>query len=83
MGLQEKQASPVDLGSLDLRGVHARIEYPEGEPTMVVCDGDSEIEFSSGMGGSWRDAVHGAQELAAVALAFADELRRRGRPVPG
>ncbi|MER7279030.1 hypothetical protein ABT369_31785 [Dactylosporangium sp. NPDC000244] len=71
-------AEPVRIGSLDVRGARARIEFVDDDVVMFVHDGDSEIEFSSGLGGTWRDAIAGAHEIAAVALMFAEELGRRG-----
>lgn len=71
-------AAPTDLGSLDVRGLRARVEYLDGDPVLLVDDGDVEIEFSSGMGGTWDQAITGAERLAATAAAYAVELRRRG-----
>ena len=90
MPLDETASRSVDdhevtsLGFLDLRAASARLEYHDGDPTLFVSGGDSEIEFTSGLGGAWSDAITGAHELAAVALSFADALRahRPKRSVP-
>jgi hypothetical protein len=58
----------VGLGSLDLRGVKAQVEYIDGEPSMIVSDGDVEIELWSGIGGTWEQAIVGAEQVASVAL---------------
>lgn len=70
-------SEPVRIGSLDVRGARARIEFIDEDVVMFVHDGDVEIEFSSGLGGAWRDAIAGAHEIAVVALMFAEELGRR------
>jgi hypothetical protein len=70
-------AERAPLGSLDLRGLRARVEDVDGDPVLLVDDGDVEIEFSSGIGGTWDQAIAGAERLAATAAAYAAELRRR------
>src|SRR5688572_23206616 len=52
------------LGSLDLRGLRAQIVETDGDLIMVVDDGDVQVEFDSGMSGSWEQAILGAQRLA-------------------
>jgi hypothetical protein len=69
---------PTHLGSLDVRGLRARVEDVDGEPVLLIDDGDVEIEFSSGMGGTWDQAIAGAERLAGTVAAYAAELRRRG-----
>ena len=69
---------PTHLGSVDVRGLRAHVEDIDGDPVLLVDDGDVEIEFSSGMGGTWDQAIAGAERLAATVAAFAAELRRRG-----
>ncbi len=73
-------ANVIHLGSIDLRGVTARLEFPEGEPTMVVADGDCQVEFVSGMGKKSQAAINGAREIASVALAMIEELSRKPHP---
>lgn len=68
----------VHLGSLDLRGVRARVECVDDDLVLLVDDGDVEVEFSSGMSGRWEQAIAGTEQLAATAAAYAQELRRRG-----
>jgi len=66
--------------TLDLRAVRAFITEDEGDLIMLVDDGDVQIEFSSGLCGSWDQAIVGAQRVASTALEFAAALRR-DRPV--
>ena len=63
--------------TLDLRAIRARLEETEGDLIMLVDDGDFQVEFGSGLCGTWEQAILGAQRVASVALAFAEELRRR------
>jgi hypothetical protein len=74
----EEELSPVV--SLDLRGINAVITEDEGDPILLIDDGDVQIEFMSGMNGNWQDAIRGAQRVASASLEFAAVLRRR--PVP-
>ncbi|WP_433613053.1 hypothetical protein ACQP2P_03085 [Dactylosporangium sp. CA-139114] len=71
----EEELSPVV--SLDLRAITAVITEDEGDPILLIDDGDVQIEFTSGMNGSWDHAIIGAQRVASAALEFAAVLRRR------
>ncbi|WP_433082846.1 hypothetical protein ACQP1P_02940 [Dactylosporangium sp. CA-052675] len=71
----EEELSPIV--SLDLRAITAVITEDEGDPILLIDDGDVQIEFTSGMNGSWDHAVLGAQRVASAALEFAAVLRRR------
>jgi len=64
----------------DLRGIRVSLEEQDGDLIMLVDDGDVQIEFSSGLNGTWDQAIAGAEKVAATAAAFAGELRRR-RPL--
>jgi hypothetical protein len=65
------------VATLDLRGLHITLEEQDGDLAMLVDDGDVLVEFSSGLNGTWDQAIAGAERLAATAAAFATELRRR------
>nr|BFE63678.1 hypothetical protein GCM10020063_082040 [Dactylosporangium thailandense] len=71
----EEELSPIV--SLDLRAITAVITEDEGDPILLIDDGDVQIEFASGMSGSWEHAIIGAQRVASAALEFAAVLRRR------
>ncbi|MER7275772.1 hypothetical protein ABT369_15050 [Dactylosporangium sp. NPDC000244] len=71
----EEELSPIV--SLDLRAITAVITEDEGDPILLIDDGDVQIEFASGMNGSWDHAIIGAQRVASAALEFAAVLRRR------
>ncbi|GAA3275183.1 MULTISPECIES: hypothetical protein [Dactylosporangium] len=62
--------------SLDLRAITTTITNDEGDPILLIDDGDVQVEFSSGMNGDWKDAITGAQRMASAALEFAAVLRR-------
>jgi len=69
-----------DLGpivSIDLRAVRIRIEEIDGDAVLLVDDGEIEVEFGSGLGGTFEQAILGAERLASTALAYAEVLRRR------
>src|SRR4051794_27594057 len=51
----EEELSPSV--TLDLRGIRVRLEEQDGDLIMLVDDGDVQIEFSSGLNGSWDQAV--------------------------
>ena len=72
--------SDDDLGpivSIDLRAVRIRIEEVDGDAVLLVDDGEIEVEFGSGLGGTFEQAILGAERLASTALAYAEVLRRR------
>jgi hypothetical protein len=69
-----------DLGpivSIDLRAVRVRIEEIDGDAVLLVDDGEIEVEFGSGLGGTFEQAIFGAERLASTALAYAEALRGR------
>jgi hypothetical protein len=72
---EDEELSPIV--TLDLRTIRIRLEELDGDLTMLVDDGDVEVEFSSGTCGTWEEAIVGAQRLASTALAFAEALRTR------
>jgi hypothetical protein len=74
MATEEEELSPVV--TLDLRAINAYITEDEGDLIMLVDDGDVQIEFGSGLCGSWDQAIVGAQRVASTALEFAAALRR-------
>ena len=61
--------------TIDLRALRVRLEDAEGDLIMLVDDGDVQVEFGSGLAGTWEQAILGAQRLASTALAFAEALR--------
>jgi hypothetical protein len=65
----------IHLGSLDIRGLRARVDTVDGDLSMFVDDGDVEIELSSGLGGTRQQAVDGADQLAQAAHEYAEKLR--------
>lgn len=72
-----RQRAPevIRLGSIDLRGAVARIEHDEGDLIFVIGDEDREVDLTSGLGGSFDEAVQGAERIADVAYKFAAALR--------
>jgi hypothetical protein len=69
-----------DLGpivNIDLRAVRIRMEECDGDLVLLVDDGEIEVEFCSGVGGTFEQAILGAERLAGTALAFAQALRCR------
>jgi hypothetical protein len=69
-----------DLGpvvTVDLRAVRIRMQECEGDLVLLVDDGDVEVEFGSGVGGTFEQAIFGAERLASTALAYAQALRGR------
>ncbi|MFI5906306.1 hypothetical protein [Dactylosporangium sp. NPDC051541] len=66
--------------SLDLRAINATITEDDGDPVLLIDDGDVQIELSSGMNGNWQDAITGSQRVASAALEFAAVLRRKATP---
>jgi hypothetical protein len=76
----EDDEDDEDLGpivTIDLRAVRVRIEECEGDLVLLVDDGDIEVEFGSGIGGTFEQAIFGAERLAGTALAYAHALRDR------
>jgi hypothetical protein len=51
---------------LDLRVLDATIELEEGDLELHVGDGDIAVRFTTGLGGTYTDAVAGAERLAGV-----------------
>lgn len=79
MESEEEPLSPIV--ALDLRFINAVITEDEGDLIMLVDDGDVQIEFTSGMCGTWEQAIVGAQRVASTALEYAASIRRL-RPLP-
>jgi hypothetical protein len=71
----------VSLGSLDLRTLRAQIVVDEGDLVLEVDDGDVQVQFEIGQGGTWEQAILGAERLASVASEFAGTLLAQGRQV--
>jgi hypothetical protein len=63
--------------TIDLRAVRIRIEECDGDIVLLVDDGEIEVEFGSGLGGAFEQAILGAERLASTALAYAQALRGR------
>jgi hypothetical protein len=61
--------------SLDLRAIRTVITEDEGDPILLIDDGDVQIEFSSGLCGTWEQAILGAERIATAAEQFAVALR--------
>jgi hypothetical protein len=78
MPIDEEPLTPAV--TIDLRFLNAVIADDEGDPILLVDDGDVQIEFTSGMCGTWEQAVIGAQRLASTALEYAAVARRRLTP---
>src|SRR4051812_39082872 len=76
-GMQPEEEELSPLASLDLRAITATITEDEGDPILLIDDGDVQIELTSGMNGNWQDAITGSQRIASAALEFAAVLRRR------
>jgi len=74
MDNEPEELSP--LVTLDLRAINAFITEDEGDLIMLVDDGEVQIEFGSGLCGSWDEAIVGAQRVASTAMQFAAALRR-------
>lgn len=74
METEEEPLSPIV--TLDLRAINAYITEDEGDLIMLVDDGDVQIEFGSGLCGSWDQAIIGAQRVASTALEYAAAMRR-------
>ena len=63
--------------TLDLRAIRTVITEDEGDPILLVDDGDVQIEFGSGLCGTWEQAILGAERIATAAEQFAAALRRQ------
>lgn len=61
--------------TLDLRAIRAVITEDEGDPILLIDDGDVQIEFGSGLCGTWEQAILGAERVATAAEQFAATLR--------
>ncbi|GAA1559344.1 hypothetical protein GCM10009827_095450 [Dactylosporangium maewongense] len=68
--------------TLDLRAIRAVLTEDEGDLILLVDDGDVQIEFSSGLCGTWEQAILGAERVATAATDFAAALRRVHAPTP-
>jgi hypothetical protein len=77
---EEDELAPIV--TLDLRAIRTRLEEADGDLIMLVDDGDVQVEFGSGLCGTWEQAILGAQRVASTAMAFAEALRQR-RPGGG
>ncbi|MEV6923623.1 hypothetical protein AB0M46_03770 [Dactylosporangium sp. NPDC051485] len=75
MAVEEEPLSPI--AGIDLRYLNAKITEDEGDLILLIDDGEVQVEFTSGMGGSWQQAIVGAQRMASTALEYAASLRRR------
>jgi hypothetical protein len=73
MSTEREELSPVV--TLDLRAINAVITEDEGDLIMLVDDGDVQVEFGSGLCGSWDQAITGAHRVAATAMEFAEALQ--------
>ncbi|WP_327006589.1 hypothetical protein OHA72_04510 [Dactylosporangium sp. NBC_01737] len=63
--------------TLDLRAIRTVITEDEGDPILLVDDGDVQIEFGSGLCGTWEQAILGAERIASAAEQFAATLRHQ------
>ena len=61
--------------TLDLRAIRTVITEDEGDLILLVDDGDVQIEFGSGLCGTWEQAILGAERVATAAAEFATALR--------
>lgn len=61
--------------TLDLRAIRTVITEDEGDPILLIDDGDVQIEFGSGLSGTWEQAILGAERVATAAEQFAATLR--------
>ena len=74
---------PGPIVTIDLRAVRIRMEESDGDLVLLVDDGDIEVEFGSGVGGTFEQAILGAERLASTALAYSQALRVRRPLRPG
>jgi hypothetical protein len=75
--VSEDDEDLAPIVTLDLRAIRTRLEEADGDLIMLVDDGDVQVEFGSGLCGTWEQAILGAQRVASTALAFAEALRER------
>jgi hypothetical protein len=68
------------IATLDLRAIRCVLTEDEGDLILLVDDGDVQIEFGSGLCGTWEQAILGAERVASAATEFATELRRLHAP---
>jgi len=80
--VNEDDEELAPIVTLDLRAIRTRLEEADGDLIMLVDDGDVQVEFGSGLCGTWEQAILGAQRVASTAMAFAEALRER-RPGRG
>ena len=73
--MAQESEEPSTIAALDLRYITAVITEDEGDTILLVDDGETRIEFSPGAGGSWEQAVVGAQRIASTALEYAARIR--------
>lgn len=67
--------SVVPVGSVCLRMARALQGHDEdGEPLLVIRDGETAVELSPGLGGDGPSAARGAQRLAEALLRFASVI---------
>ncbi len=73
------------IASVRLRGVKSmRTTNDDGEPVLIVSDGETTIEFGCGLCGPTPRAAEGAKVLATAMVAFAADVSRlAGVPGPG
>ena len=71
--------SSAPVASVSLWIASARFERDdEGEPVVILTDGDTEVELSRGLGGDPASAARGAQRLAKALLEYASAVERSG-----
>ena len=62
--------------TLDLRSLRTTLEEQDGDLILLVDDGDIQIEFSSGLNGTWQQAIEGTERLMEALTEFTATLRR-------
>ncbi|WP_271189795.1 hypothetical protein [Dactylosporangium matsuzakiense] len=77
------------VADLDLRALCATIDLDDDDLGMRVDDGDIAVRLTTGVGGTYADAIAGAERLAAGLDQFLALLKTRAgsadpfpRPVP-
>ena len=70
------------VAALDLRTLTAHVRDVEGEPVLVLDDGDTIIELVCGLAGPDAAAVLAAERLQSVGALLAAELRRTAGQSP-
>src|SRR5690349_18167339 len=76
----DEEMSPI--ANLDLRAIRTQLADADGDLVLLIDDGEVQVEFDSGVNGSWEQAIQGAQRVASAALAYAAALRAQ-RPSAG